>query len=93
MSINISETEPIAPHWARIDGAVRYSSIGRSTILQAVYSGAIRSIKFGEVGQKKTIRLIDLRSLDEFIENGGKRPVAAKNGKPQGGGGHSLGTL
>jgi hypothetical protein len=64
--------EPLKPRYVRVDGAVRYSSIGRTSLYEAIKSGAITSFKLGEPGQKKAVRLIDLNSLDKFIQNGGK---------------------
>jgi hypothetical protein len=65
--------EPLMPRWARLEDAARYSTLGRTTLYDAIKSGAVASYKLGPKGRKKSVRLIDLHSLDEFIRSGGKK--------------------
>jgi hypothetical protein len=75
----------IAPRWAHPDAAVAYSGLGRTFIYGLIKSGAILSVRISKnsAARGRAQRLIDLRSIDRWIESHAK----------QNGGGHSLGTL
>ena len=60
-----------AARWATIPGASRYSGLGDRVIENAAASGVLRSSLVRSFpGAKRGRRLIDLRSLDEWIESG-----------------------
>jgi len=63
----------VQPRWTHPDGAVAYSSIGRTQIYNLIKSGAIRSIRISKNDnvRGRAQRLIDLRSLDQWIESHG----------------------
>jgi len=83
--------EPIAgcneliPRWAHPDQAVTYSGIGRTFLYGLIEAGEITSVRISKNNKAKgrALRLIDLRSIDRWIESHAK----------QNGGEHSLGTL
>ena len=57
--------------WATIPGANKYSGLGVRVIENAAASGVLRSSLVRSFpGAKRGRRLIDLRSLDEWIEAG-----------------------
>jgi hypothetical protein len=67
----------IAPRWAHPDAAVAYSGLGRTFIYGLIKSGEIDSVRISRNNKAKgrAQRLIDLRSVDRWIEkhaqNGG----------------------
>ena len=63
----------VEPRWAHPDGAVAYSGIGRTQIYSLIKSGAIRSIRISKNDsvRGRAQRLIDLRSIDRWIESHG----------------------
>ena len=57
--------------WATIPGAAKYSGLGVRVLENAAASGVLRSSLVRSFpGAKRGRRLIDLRSLDEWIETG-----------------------
>lgn len=71
--------EPLKPRWANLANAAKYSGMGVRMLENAVSSGILRSalVKSTPTAQRG-LRLIDLRSLDEWIESylGGKADVS-----------------
>ena len=63
----IAKTAPLQPRWLRVVDAVRVSGIGRSLIYQHIKAGHIRSICLRERDKVRGIRLINVKSLDDFI--------------------------
>jgi hypothetical protein len=75
--------EPIAgcteliPRWAHPDQAIVYSGLGRTFLYGLIKSGAIASVRISKNNKERgrALRLIDLRSIDQWIEkhgNGGE---------------------
>lgn len=64
-----SRIAPIEPRWATLNGAAVYSGLSRSLLWEMAKEGSIRtaSVRRGE-GMKRGRRLVDLRSLDAWIE-------------------------
>ena len=61
----------IAARWATISNAGKYSGMGVRVLENAAASGVLRSSLVRSFpGAKRGRRLIDLRSLDEWIEAG-----------------------
>ena len=77
----------IAPRWAHPDQAVNYSGLGRTYLYALIRSGEIASVRISKNNKAhgRAHRLIDLRSVDRWIESHAKQ----NGGEPQ----HSLGTL
>jgi hypothetical protein len=83
--------EPIAgcteliPRWAHPDQAVQYSGLGRTFLYGLIKAGDVKSVRISKNNKARgrAQRLIDLRSVDAWIERHAK----------QNGGGHSLGSL
>jgi hypothetical protein len=65
----IGKVAPLQPRWLRVADAVRVSGIGRSLIYQYIKSGKIRSVCLRERDKARGIRLINSKSLDDFIES------------------------
>jgi hypothetical protein len=76
--------EPIAgcteliPRWAHPDAAVAYSGLGRTYLFGLIKAGEIASVRIAKNNNPRgrAHRLIDLRSVDAWIEshaqNGGR---------------------
>ena len=65
----IGKAAPLQPRWLRVADAVRVSGIGRSLIYQHIKARHIRSICLRERDKVRGIRLINAKSLDDFIES------------------------
>jgi hypothetical protein len=73
----ISGLTELAPRWARPDQAITYSGLGRTFLHGLIKAGEISSVRISKNNKAKgrALRLIDLRSIDEWIQshsNGGK---------------------
>jgi hypothetical protein len=60
----------IVPRWANLPKAEKYSGLGVRVLEKAITLGTIRSSLVHFPGAKRGRRLIDLRSLDAWIESG-----------------------
>jgi hypothetical protein len=69
----------LAPRWARPDQAIAYSGLGRTFIHGLIKNGQIASVRISKnnLSKGRALRLIDLRSIDEWIQ---------KHAAPNGGG-------
>lgn len=65
----MSETA-IKPKWGTYKVATRYSGISTRLLQVHVAEGNIRSALVKKPGSERGVRLIDLDSLDAFIEQG-----------------------
>ncbi len=81
MRMNTSNVlEPIAgcteliPRWAHPVQAVNYSGLGRTFLYGLIKAGEIESIRISKNNKAKgrALRLIDLRSIDRWIEKHSK---------------------
>jgi hypothetical protein len=63
----IEEGQPVQPKWGSVKAATQYSGIPRYRIFELVAEGQIRSAVLKRRGQLRGRRLIDLKSLDDFI--------------------------
>ena len=88
MSDDICETESLKPGWARPDGALRHAPFGRTTLFHLIKHNLIESHLIGKPGVGRSVRLINLASLDAYIRDPQAAELRAKNG-----GEHSLGSL
>ena len=78
---NILEVDcgAVEPRWAHPDAAVQYSGLGRTFLYGLINAGEISSVRISKNNKAKgrAQRLIDLRSIDQWIEqhrgNGGAR--------------------
>jgi hypothetical protein len=67
----------VEPRWAHPDAAVAYSGLGRTFLYGLIRAGEISSVRISKNNKAKgrAQRLIDLRSIDQWIErhaeNGG----------------------
>jgi hypothetical protein len=67
----------VEPRWAHPDAAVAYSGLGRTFLYGLIRAGEISSVRISKNSKAKgrAQRLIDLRSIDQWIErhaeNGG----------------------
>jgi hypothetical protein len=75
--------EPIAgcteliPRWAHPDQAVTYSGLGRTFLYGLIKAGEVESVRISKNNKSRgrALRLVDLRSIDRWIEkhaNGGE---------------------
>jgi len=58
------------PRWGTYQQTRRYSGLSERLLQDYVASNLIRSSVVRKPGARRGMRLIDLRSLDEFIERG-----------------------
>jgi hypothetical protein len=65
----IGKAAPLQPRWLRVADAVRVSGMGRSLIYKYIKAGRIRSVCLRERDKVRGIRLINSKSLDDFIES------------------------
>jgi hypothetical protein len=75
----IGQAAPLQPRWLRVADSVRFSGIGRSLIYQHIKTGRIRSVCLREPGKMRGVRLVNAKSLDDFIasfEDNGKEHAA-----------------
>jgi hypothetical protein len=59
-----------SPRWANYKQARIHSGLSIRLLQDFVKDGLIRSSVVTKPGAKRGVRLVDLRSLDEFIEQG-----------------------
>jgi len=59
--------DAVKPAWLKIPSAVRYSSICRSKLYYAIKNGEIRSACLRDPGNVRGTRLVNVASLDAFI--------------------------
>jgi len=78
--MRMSETENLKPGWVRPDGAIRYASVGRTTLYDWIRRGLVESQLLGEPGKGRCMRLINLASLDACIRDPQAAELRAKNG-------------
>jgi len=63
------QAEKCQRRWATLSGAEQYSGIGERTLRAAINAGTLRSaLVLLKDGNRRGKRLIDLRSLDQWIE-------------------------
>ena len=62
--------EITTPRWGNYSQSRRYSGLSARLLQDYVKAGLIRSSLVQKPGTQRGVRLIDLRSLDEFIERG-----------------------
>jgi hypothetical protein len=62
-------TKPRA-HWGQYPDAKLHSGLSKRLLQDLVRSNLIRSSVVRKPGSKRGVRLIDMQSLDEFIERG-----------------------
>jgi len=74
----------LMPRWAHPDAAVAYSGLGRTYLFGLIKAGEIASVRIARNNNPRgrAHRLIDLRSIDQWIEK-----------HAQNGGEHKLGSL
>lgn len=60
----------IRPRWGKKTMAARYSGLSVRLLDDLVARGIVRSSLVRQPGCKRGVRLIDLESLDAYIENG-----------------------
>jgi hypothetical protein len=65
-----AQRSEIKPRWIGIKEAAPYSGVSERLIENWIAGGFVRSSCVRAPGKKRGRRLIDLRSLDEFIESG-----------------------
>lgn len=71
MRLNTAPSNTTAPRWSSFEGSSKYSGLGVRVLENAVKSGILRSSLVKSFpGAKRGRRLIDLRSLDAWIEAG-----------------------
>jgi len=63
----LSNTPAIEPHWLKIPGAVRYSSLSRSKLYLEIDRGNIRSVCLRDKDKTRGVRLISRPSLDLYL--------------------------
>ena len=65
-----SHIKPLEPRWATLEGAAIYSGLSRSHLYRVLESGVVRTamVKL-KPENRRGRRLIDLRSLDAWIES------------------------
>ena len=61
------------PRWAHPDQAITYSGLGRTFLYGLIKAGEITSVRISKnnKSQGRAQRLIDLRSVDQWIEKHG----------------------
>jgi helix-turn-helix protein len=76
LAINCGAVEP---RWAHPDAAVQYSGLGRTFLYALIRAGEISSVRIARNNNPRgrAHRLIDLRSIDQWIER------HAENGRAQ----------
>jgi hypothetical protein len=63
-------TKPIQPRWAPYPDASLYSGLSTRLLEQLVKDKLVVSSLVRRPGRVRGVRLIDLRSLDDYIEDG-----------------------
>jgi hypothetical protein len=85
----------VEPRWAHPDAAVEYSGLGRTFLYGLIKTGQISSVRISKNNKARgrAQRLIDLRSIDQWIQShAGNRNDSPVTGKSLGGS-HDLGSL
>ncbi len=59
----------LEPKWVRIHDAVRVSGMGRSLLYQRIKEGHIRSACLRDRNKTRGIRLVNVESLNRYIES------------------------
>ncbi len=79
--VELSADSQLAPRWAHPKQAVSYSGLGTTFLYGLIRDGAIESVRISKNNKSKgrALRLIDLRSLDAWIET--HRKQKGVNGK------------
>jgi hypothetical protein len=67
--------------WKRINTAAKISGIPRSRLFEMIKEGQIRSATIRHKGKRLGIRMIDVTSLDAFLERDSKLWPGAKSTK------------
>jgi helix-turn-helix protein len=68
---SIDDSGQIRPGWIKTEAAARYSSIGKTKIYELINQGILRTstpFKKGNTPGTRGVRLISLKSLDEYLE-------------------------
>jgi len=71
----------VQPRWMRVEDAIRYSTIPRTTLYELINDGTLRTANLKKKGNKTGIRLIEIASLDEYIAkqtSGGSRSAPSR---------------
>ena len=55
------------PRFARVPRAVEYSGLSRTMIFALIKSGDIKSVSLKSKGKSRGIRMVDLKSIDDFL--------------------------
>ena len=61
---------PVGPRWATLDNAAVYCGLCTRTIKKAASDGLVETSHVRQLGASRGRRLINLRSLDRWIESG-----------------------
>jgi hypothetical protein len=64
----LEEAQALQPVWLRIPAASRVSGLSRSRIFQEIVTGTISSRHIKKPGATKGIRLVNYKSLLQFID-------------------------
>jgi len=67
--------------WKRINTAAKISGIPRSRLFEMIKEGQIRSATIRHKGKRRGIRMIDMTSLDAFLERDSKLWAGPKSTK------------
>jgi len=76
------DSDRVQARWMRVDDAIRYSTIPRTTLYQLINDGTLRTANLKRKGNKHGIRLIEIASLDEYIAkqtSGGSKGPGARS--------------
>jgi hypothetical protein len=65
----ISEFTTLTPKYLRVPAACAYAGIGRAKLYQFLAEGQIKSVNVRQKGTCRGIRLINVESLDQFLES------------------------
>jgi hypothetical protein len=57
----------VEPHWLKILGAVRYSSLSRSKLYELIDEGEVRSVCLRDKDKIRGVRLISRPSLEAYL--------------------------
>jgi len=98
MNTEICETENVETGWARPHGALRHAPISRTFLYDLLRRGVVESHRIGKSATGRGIRLISLKSLDDYVRdpqaaeakaaarsNGDNTPIMAKAASTGGG--------
>jgi hypothetical protein len=72
------------PHWLKIPGAVRYSSLSRSKLYELIDEGEVRSVCLRSKDKTRGVRLVWRPSLDSYLskfEGTKSEPVPGRKGR------------